>query len=74
MKGTLIKQSLQLAPDEFYAVARLALDYIQQLENAIRDSNDWLKAEEGVDLMYYYEPESNTSALLIKELIKHIEG
>jgi hypothetical protein len=29
---------------------------IQKLEQAIRDANSWLRAGEGVDLLYYYEP------------------
>lgn len=34
---------------------RELIQRVKELEQAIKDSNSWIKSGEGVDLLYYYE-------------------
>ena len=41
----------------------------QQLEQAIIDSNEWLQANEGVNLLYYLDKECIESYKIIKDIL-----
>ena len=68
--GETVKQYLRLSPDVCYPVSRSALDYIEQLENAIRDIDSWVGSGEGVTLSYYADEVVDAKAIqFIKTLL-----
>ena len=62
---------MTLNPFAILREARELRKRVESLEFAIREANDWLKAGEGVDLLYYWRPETApTLRAMIEKVIR----